>query len=141
MPYSKVKIWIIIGIAATLILGFIIGSLTARIISQQHYKRWITHKRQVIEKIAKKGLLAKLSSELNLTRPQIQAIGGILRIQSIKITQLHKKYKYKLNFIIEQSQKNVRSHLLPKQQVKFDQFILKHRRTWQRISHSHAQKQ
>ena len=92
------KTWIISAIIITLILGTLLGIITERIIEfrkMQDVKQWMA------KDILDKDLLARLSQQLDLTQTQVQAIGGILRVQAQEIKQVRHNYKVKLTHIKE----------------------------------------
>lgn len=135
MPYSKTKIWIIVGITTTLFLGFILGVTTDRALSLKRRKNWLAYKGKTAKVLVEERLLKRLSRKLELTRPQVQAIRDILRSQSIKIKQLREGAKDKMNLIRKETHEKIKLHLLPNQQQKYDKLIALHRKRWKRISH------
>lgn len=135
MPYTKTKRWIIVGIITTLLLGFILGVIADRTLSLKQYSHWLAYRGKTARAMAEERLLKRLSRKLDLTQPQIQAIGGILRIQSIKIKQTREEFKNKIELTMKETQERIKTHLLPYQQQKFDKLIALHRKKWKRISH------
>lgn len=112
------RTWIIIGIIITLILGFTLGVLVDRTTFHKH-KDWT--RKDILEE----RLLARLSRKLDLTRPQIQAIGGILRIQAMKIEEALEKIK------VETTEK-IKPHLTPEQQERYAKLVESHKKRWEK---------
>lgn len=117
------KAWIIIGIIITLLLGFALGVL----VDYHPHKEWKT------KDILEEHLLARLSRKLDLTRPQIQAIGGILRMQAVKITEARDKFQDSLNAIKKETQEKIKPHLTPEQQERYAKLVLSHKKRWERV--------
>lgn len=137
MVYSKTKNWIIIGIIATLALGFILGVVADRALEMKRIK----YRGKAAKVLAEERLLKRLSRKLDLSMPQIQSIGGILRLQSIKIKELRENQRNKMNLIMKETQEKIKPHLLPDQQRKYDKLIASHQRKWKRIySRNHREK-
>lgn len=120
------KTWIFIGIVITLVLGFILGILVDRATFHKH-KDWTT------KEILEEHLLARLSRKLDLTRPQIQAIGGILRIQAEKIKEVKDKSQNRLREIKEETQEKIKPHLTPEQQERYAKLVESHKKRWERV--------
>lgn len=129
MPYSKTKRWIIIGIITTLLLGFVLGVTADRALSLKR----LAYRGHVARALAEERLLNRLSRKLDLSRPQIQAIGGILRLQSTKIKQLREENRNKMQLIMKETREKIMPHLLPEQQEKYDRLVAMHRKRWERI--------
>lgn len=127
------KKWMITGIITTLLLGFVLGVLADRALSLKQYKNWLASKDHSAKIITQEKILNRLSRKLNLTRAQIQAIGGILRIQSIKIKQLRKESKQRMKLIMKESREKIKKHLTPAQQQKYDKLIATHRNRWKKM--------
>lgn len=124
------KIWIISGIIITLILGIILGTiLDYKIIFCHRFK----HKGWESQEIAQERLLARLSRKLDLTRPQIQAIGGILRVQAVKIKEAKDEFRIKLNAIREETLEKIKPHLTPNQQERYEKLVGLHRKRWEKL--------
>lgn len=134
MLYSKTKNWIIVGIITTLLLGFILGVVADRTLSIKRYKHRLAYKGRAAKALTEERLLNRLSRKLDLTRVQIQAIGGILRVQSIKIKQLREEQKSKMKLIMQETQEKIKTHLTPEQQEKYDKLVKSHRKRWKKIS-------
>lgn len=120
------KIWIIMGIIITLVLGFSLGMIIDRTITSKH-KDWLT------KEITEERLLARLSRKLDLTRPQIQAIGGILRIEAAKLKEAGDQFRNNLKGIKEETMEKIKPHLTPIQQEKYTKLVESHKRRWERV--------
>lgn len=120
------KTWIILGIIITLVLGFTLGILVDRTTLHKH-KDWTT------KEILEERLLARLSRKLELSRPQIQAIGGILRIQAMKIKEVRDESQNRLREIKEETQEKIKPHLTPEQQERYAKLAESHRKRFERI--------
>lgn len=120
------KIWIIAGIIITLALGLTLGILVDRT-SYHPHKDWGT------KGIYEERLLARLSRKLNLTRPQIQAIGGILRIQAMKIKDTKDEFQNRFREIKEETTEKIKPHLTPEQQERYDKLVESHKKRWGRV--------
>lgn len=120
------KIWIIIGIIITLVLGFTLGILVDHTIYPPH-RFWSG------KEITQEYILARLSRKMDLSRPQIQAIGGILRMQAIKIKGAKDEFRRKLKEIKEETEEKIRPHLTPEQQEKYDKLAKAHKKRWGRL--------
>lgn len=120
------KTWIISGIIITLVLGFTLGILVDRTIFHKH-KDWAA------KEILEERLLARLSRKLDLSRPQIQAIGGILRIQAMKIKEIRDAFQNRLKEIKEETQEKIKPHLTPEQQERYAKLVESHRKRFERI--------
>lgn len=119
------KTWIIIGIIITLVLGFLLGIMADHKIEFRH-RHWRT------KEIAQEQLLARLSRKLDLTKPQIQAIGGILRMQAIKLKTARDEFRNKLKAIKEETSEKIKIHLTPDQQEKYARLVKYHRKRWEK---------
>lgn len=120
------KTWIIISIVITLVLGFTLGLVMDRATYTPH-RVWLA------KEISQERLLARLSRKLDLSRPQIQAIGGILRLQAIKIKDAKDEFRMKLKEIREETLEKIKPHLTPEQQEKNAKLVSAHKRRWERL--------
>lgn len=120
------KTWIVIGIIITLVLGFTLGILVDHAIRFK-YREWTK------KEIAQEYLLARLSRKLDLTRPQIQAIGGILRMQAIKLKDARDEFRNRLKEIRNETTEKIKPHLTPDQREKYGKLVEAHRKRWERI--------
>lgn len=124
------KTWITIGIIISLALGIILGIVADRSIGRRYhhaYKGWGA------KKIVDEHLLARLSRKLDLTRPQLQAIGGILRMQAVKINEAKQGFRDKIIAIKKESKEKIQPHLTPEQQERYDKLIAVHRKRWKKL--------
>lgn len=119
------KAWIIIGIIITLILGFMLGVMVDHKIGFRH-RYWHT------KEITQERLLARLSRKLDLTRPQIQAIGGIFRMQAIKLKNARDEFRSNIKTIMRETQEKIMPHLTPEQQEKYIKLVESHKKRWER---------
>lgn len=120
------KTWIIIGIIITLALGVILGMAMDQSIRFKH-RRWAK------EEITQEYLLARLSRKLDLTITQVQAIGGILRMQAVKLKTARDDFRGKMKTIREETLEMIKLHLTTQQQEKYAKLVQSHRKRWQRI--------
>lgn len=120
------KTWIIISIIITLLLGFTLGLVVNR-------ATYIPHMRRQTKEISQERLMARLSRKMDLSRPQIQAIGGILRLQAVKIKKAKDEFRMKLKEIGEETVEKIKPHLTPEQQEKYAKLVSAHKRRWERL--------
>lgn len=126
------KTWLILGIIITLLLGFTLGLLTDRTLSFSKYghKYWEMRSQndEKAKSLMEEKLLNRFTRKLDLSQPQIQAIGGILRNQSQQIQETRKHYRKKMKLIIRESHESIRPHLTPEQLEKFDKMMAAHKK-------------
>lgn len=120
------KTWIITGITLTLVLGCILGMVLDRSIKVRH-RDWAT------KGLMQEALLSRLSRKLDLTRPQIQAIGGILRMQAIKLKIARDGFRSQLKVIKEETMEKIKPHLTKDQLEKYKKLVESHRKRWGKI--------
>lgn len=129
---SKTKIWIISGIVLSLILGFSLGIIVVRTNSMMCYRSWMKHRGKEAKTLANERILNRLSRKLDLTQPQIQAIGGILRVKATKLKQIQDESYKKKKMIMEEAHEQIKQHLDPEQQRKYNKLIISHRKRWEK---------
>lgn len=127
---SNIRLWIIIGIIVSLLAGFMIGVIIDRAVILKHRHM---HKGFFAQEIFQEKLLARLSRKLDLTRPQIQAIGGILRLQALKIKETREIFRANLKGIKEETQEKIMLHLTPEQQERYKKLVLTHKKRWEKL--------
>jgi len=125
---KSLKVWIIAGILVTLALGFALGALSSRI----YFRYWHSHKNWSQEVVQEK-LLARLSRKLDLNQTQIQAIGGILRSEAIKIRDARNLFRSNMQALNSEAVGKIREHLTPEQQAQYDKIVEAHRERWERL--------
>ena len=132
------KKMIIIGIGATLILGFIIGVIADRSLSFGHYgpKYWKLREKKddKARELMQEKLMERMVRKLDLSQPQIQAIGGIMRQQTQQLNDARQYYWKKMKLVKKETIEKIRPHLLPEQQEKFDKIVQTHRKRWQKMA-------
>ncbi len=124
------RIWLTITIILTLLLGLVLGTLGNRLIMLDH---WYSGQQWTAQDIIQEHLLARLSRKLDLRKSQIQAIGGILRLQAVEIKNAKHNFQVKLMHIKEKTQNDIEKHLYPKQREKFTRLITSHQKRWKKI--------
>lgn len=127
---SNFKLWIILGIILTFTAGFMLGMTLDRSLMR---KRMRAHKEMMQKGVMHEQLLARLSRKLDLTRPQIQAVGGILRLQAVKINEISGDFRNKMKAIKEETLEKILPHLTPLQQEKYQKLVESHRQRWEKI--------
>jgi Spy/CpxP family protein refolding chaperone len=125
------KIFIIIGIIITLSLGFILGTITERSMGMHHKHK---HRAWGKQEILEEKLLARLSRKLNLSQTQIQAVGGILRVQAVKINEIRNQTHAKLKTIKADTDEQIKTHLTPEQQAEYQKLVEAHKQRWEKFS-------
>lgn len=125
------KIFIIAGILITLSLGFILGTITERSCGLKHRRG---HKDRATQEILQEKLLARLSRKLDLSQSQIQSIGGILRVQAIKINNVRNQTHGKLKEIKTETIEKISVHLTPEQKEEYQKLVEAHKQRWEKLS-------
>ena len=127
----KIKFLIISGIIITLALGFALGIIAERDFFHNYsylYTKWTR------KEIPQEQLLSILVEKLELTTPQIQTIGGILRMQGFKIKELQNDFQGKLTKIKQETMDKINIYLSEDQKEKYKETIETHKSSLKNIN-------
>ena len=123
---TKLKIGV--AIFLVLCLGVLAGSLG----TQFYFKGKISHFMKRDHRSREEFLLKRLTKELELTKVQQEAVGGILRETHNKIRQIDRKFRPQIRKILDEEFQVIRETLNDAQKPKFDKFIKNFRKTHRR---------
>ncbi len=126
---AKWKIWV--GLLVLFVSGVLIGSIGTRMYVRHQITGVFSRERPAVRNL----FMRRLTRELDLTREQRQEVEQIASRAAEKFHKIHTRHRSEVQTVFDESAEEIKKHLSPAQQERFDEFRTRMKERHERWKH------